>query len=188
MRSTTRKSIPAFSATFTSGSWDTSSRSRSGGSTRRWAATRAARKAPSIRRSRSTKFLVEHAVNEALARLPGRKPWELVCLDPACGSGHFLVEYVNYVAARCEELDDRRSYPAMEALCYPARRVRRGQGLHGRHAHEVEPVDQFGHEGRALRDDRHPHQVRQLAGLRHAARGSAWRISRRRPIPGNSAS
>ena len=57
-----------------------------------------------------TKFLVEQAVDEALARLPGRKPWELVCLDPACGSGHFLVEYVNYVAARCEELDDRRSY------------------------------------------------------------------------------
>ncbi len=57
-----------------------------------------------------TKFLVEHVVDEALARLPGRKPWELVCLDPACGSGHFLVEYVNYVAARCEELDDRRSY------------------------------------------------------------------------------
>ena len=57
-----------------------------------------------------TKFLVEHAVDEALARLPDRKPWELVCLDPACGSGHFLVEYVNYVAARCEELDDRRSY------------------------------------------------------------------------------
>jgi hypothetical protein len=57
-----------------------------------------------------TKFLVEHAVDEALARSPGRKPWELVCLDPACGSGHFLVEYVNCVAARCEELDDRRSY------------------------------------------------------------------------------
>ncbi len=56
-----------------------------------------------------TRFLVEHAVDEALARLPGRKPWELVCLDPACGSGHFLVEYVSYVAARCEELDDRRS-------------------------------------------------------------------------------
>ena len=50
------------------------------------------------------------AVDEALARLPGRKPWELACLDPACGSGHFLVEYVNYVAARCEDLDDRRSY------------------------------------------------------------------------------
>jgi len=58
-----------------------------------------------------TKFLVEHAVDEALARNPDRKPWDLVCLDPACGSGHFLVEYVNYVAARCEELDDRRSYP-----------------------------------------------------------------------------
>ena len=57
-----------------------------------------------------TKFLVEHCVNEALARLPGRKPWELVCLDPACGSGHFLVEYVNYVAARCEDSDDSRSY------------------------------------------------------------------------------
>jgi hypothetical protein len=57
-----------------------------------------------------TKFLVEHCVDEALSRVPGRKPWELVCLDPACGSGHFLVEYVNYVAARCEELDDRRSY------------------------------------------------------------------------------
>ncbi len=57
-----------------------------------------------------TKFLVEHCVDEALARLPGRKPWELACLDPACGSGHFLVEYVNYVAARCEDLDDRRSY------------------------------------------------------------------------------
>ena len=56
------------------------------------------------------RFLVEHAVNEALARFPGRKPWELVCLDPACGSGHFLIEYVNYVAARCEELDGRRSY------------------------------------------------------------------------------
>ncbi len=58
----------------------------------------------------ATKFLVEHAVGEALARLPDRKPWDLVCLDPACGSGHFLVEYVNHVAARCEELDDRRSY------------------------------------------------------------------------------
>ncbi len=57
-----------------------------------------------------TKFLVEHAVDEALARDPDRKPWDLACLDPACGSGHFLVEYVNYVAARCEELDDRRSY------------------------------------------------------------------------------
>ena len=56
-----------------------------------------------------TRFLVEHTVDEALARRPGRKPWELVCLDPACGSGHFLVEYVNYVAARCEEMDDRRS-------------------------------------------------------------------------------
>ncbi|MGA2619679.1 MAG: TaqI-like C-terminal specificity domain-containing protein [Thermoguttaceae bacterium] len=57
-----------------------------------------------------TKFLVEHAVDEALAREPGRKPWDLACLDPACGSGHFLVEFVNYAAARCEELDDRRSY------------------------------------------------------------------------------
>ncbi|MGD0898504.1 MAG: N-6 DNA methylase [Thermoguttaceae bacterium] len=57
-----------------------------------------------------TKFLVEHAVDEALARSPDRKPWDLACLDPACGSGHFLVEYVNYVATRCEELDDRRSY------------------------------------------------------------------------------
>ncbi len=57
-----------------------------------------------------TKFLVEHAVDEALARRPGRKPWELLCLDPACGSGHFLAEYVDYVAARCQELDDRRSY------------------------------------------------------------------------------
>ena len=70
----------------------------------------AARKGPSIRRSRSRSFSSSTAVDEALARRPGRKPWELVCLDPACGSGHFLVEYVNYVAARCEELDDRRSY------------------------------------------------------------------------------
>ncbi len=57
-----------------------------------------------------TKFLVEHAVDEALSRFPGRKPWELLCLDPACGSGHFLVECVNCLAARCEEMDDRRSY------------------------------------------------------------------------------
>jgi hypothetical protein len=58
-----------------------------------------------------TKFLVEHCVKEALARNPERKPWELTCLDPACGSGHFLVEFVNYVAQRSEDLDDRRSYP-----------------------------------------------------------------------------
>jgi adenine-specific DNA-methyltransferase len=58
-----------------------------------------------------TRFLVEHCVDQALPGAPDRKPWELTCLDPACGSGHFLVEYVNYVARRCEELDDRRSYP-----------------------------------------------------------------------------
>ena len=57
-----------------------------------------------------TRFLVEHAVDEALARNPDRKPWDLVCLDPACGSGHFLVECVNHIAARCEQLDDGRSY------------------------------------------------------------------------------
>jgi len=57
-----------------------------------------------------TKFLVEHCVERALALNPGRKPWELICLDPACGSGHFLVEYVNHVAGLSEEMDDRRSF------------------------------------------------------------------------------
>jgi hypothetical protein len=58
-----------------------------------------------------TKFLVEDSVDRARALAPERKPWELACLDPACGSGHFLVECVNYIAALCEEADDRRSYP-----------------------------------------------------------------------------
>ena len=44
-----------------------------------------------------TKFLVEDSVDLAIALNPQRKPWELVCLDPACGSGHFLVELVNYI-------------------------------------------------------------------------------------------
>ena len=59
-----------------------------------------------------TKYLVEQSVQQALALQPDRKPWELRCLDPACGSGHFLVEYVNHVARLSEELDDSRSYPA----------------------------------------------------------------------------
>lgn len=59
-----------------------------------------------------TKFLVEESVAQALKLQPDRKPWELRCLDPACGSGHFLVEYVNHVARLCQELDDSRSYPA----------------------------------------------------------------------------
>ena len=59
-----------------------------------------------------TKYLVEQSVQQALALQPDRKPWELRCLDPACGSGHFLVEYVNHVARLCEEIDDSRSYPA----------------------------------------------------------------------------
>ena len=59
-----------------------------------------------------TKYLVEQSVEQALALQPDRKPWELRCLDPACGSGHFLVEYVNHVARLSEELDDSRSYPA----------------------------------------------------------------------------
>ena len=58
-----------------------------------------------------TKFLVEDSVDRALALNPERKPWELACLDPACGSGHFLVECVNYIAGICEQIDDRRSYP-----------------------------------------------------------------------------
>jgi adenine-specific DNA-methyltransferase len=57
-----------------------------------------------------TKYLVEHCVGRALALNPDRKPWELTCIDPACGSGHFLVEYVNHVARLCEELDDSRSF------------------------------------------------------------------------------
>jgi hypothetical protein len=59
-----------------------------------------------------TRHLVEHCVERALATSPERKPWELRCLDPACGSGHFLVEYVNHVASLCAERDDSRSYPA----------------------------------------------------------------------------
>ncbi len=59
-----------------------------------------------------TKYLVEETVQQALELQPERKPWELRCLDPACGSGHFLVEYVNHVARLCEQLDDGRSYPA----------------------------------------------------------------------------
>jgi type I restriction-modification system DNA methylase subunit len=59
-----------------------------------------------------TKYLVEQSVQQALTLQPDRKPWELRCLDPACGSGHFLVEYVNRVARLCEETDDSRSYPA----------------------------------------------------------------------------
>lgn len=58
-----------------------------------------------------TKCLVEHCVSQALQAGSGRQPWELKCLDPACGSGHFLVEYVNHVARLCEERDDSRSYP-----------------------------------------------------------------------------
>jgi len=57
-----------------------------------------------------TKFLVEHCVDEARRLNPHRQPWELRCLDPACGSGHFLVEYVNYVARLCEDRDDARSF------------------------------------------------------------------------------
>jgi hypothetical protein len=59
-----------------------------------------------------TRYLVEASVTEALRLQPDQKPWELRCLDPACGSGHFLVEYVNYVARLCEDIDDSRSYPA----------------------------------------------------------------------------
>jgi len=58
-----------------------------------------------------TKFLVEHCVEQALRENPGRKPWELRCLDASCGSGHFLVEYVNHVARLSEDMDDSRSYP-----------------------------------------------------------------------------
>jgi len=58
-----------------------------------------------------TKYLVEHCVDEALRMHPGRQPWELRCLDSACGSGHFLVEFVNYVARLSEERDDTRSFP-----------------------------------------------------------------------------
>jgi hypothetical protein len=58
----------------------------------------------------ATKFLVEHCVERALEANPDRNPWELTCLDPACGSGHFLVEYVNHVAGLSEEMDDSRSY------------------------------------------------------------------------------
>ena len=56
--------------------------------------------------------MVEYAVEQALAQQSDQKPWELRCLDPACGSGHFLVEYVNHVARLSEEIDDSRSYPA----------------------------------------------------------------------------
>ena len=59
-----------------------------------------------------TRYLVEESVTEALRLQPERKPWELQCLDPACGSGHFLVEYVNYVARLCEDIDNSRSWPA----------------------------------------------------------------------------
>lgn len=58
-----------------------------------------------------TRFLVEHCVEQALALDPEAKPWDLRCVDPACGSGHFLVEYVNHVAGLCADLDDSRSYP-----------------------------------------------------------------------------
>jgi type I restriction-modification system DNA methylase subunit len=59
-----------------------------------------------------TRYIVEESVGRAMALCPDRKPWELRCLDPACGSGHFLVEYVNHVARLSEELDDSRTYPA----------------------------------------------------------------------------
>ncbi len=59
-----------------------------------------------------TRYLVEECVTRALQLQPHRKPWELRCLDPACGSGHFLVEYANYVARLSEEVDDSRSHPA----------------------------------------------------------------------------
>ena len=59
-----------------------------------------------------TQYLVQESIEQALALQPDRKPWELRCLDPACGSGHFLVEYVNHAARLCEELDDSRSFAA----------------------------------------------------------------------------
>ena len=40
---------------------------------------------------------MEHCVDRHW-RSYGAETWELACLDPACGSGHFLVEYVNHVA------------------------------------------------------------------------------------------
>ena len=71
-----------------------------------------ASKGASTRPSRSRDTWSRKAWREALRQQPDRKPWELRCLDPACGSGHFLVEYVNHVARLCEDLDDSRSYPA----------------------------------------------------------------------------
>ena len=56
-----------------------------------------------------TRYLVEHCVDEALRMNPDRQPWELRCLDPACGGGHFLVECVNHVARLSQQRDARRS-------------------------------------------------------------------------------